>query len=172
VVAGALRGTERISVLVALDLNHQLHLIVHRRDCVGHAEIGALDGDHGIGATDIFFVHRGVRAVKGVHGKRYRLGDAVQGQVAVQRREFVALEGGAGRFEGDGRKLGGVKEVFVAQVVLEFIQTGVDRVRVETFLAARSSTMLPVVLLNRPRWVEKPMWPISKLGKVWVESMV
>src|SRR5690606_18053768 len=39
----------------------------------------------------------------------------------------------------------------------------------EPVLAARSSVMVPEVLSKRPRWVEKPMWLTSKVGKVWKE---
>jgi len=38
--------------------------------------------------------------------------------------------------------------------------------------AARSRVMLPLLVLKRPRWVEKPKWPISKLGNVCFGSTV
>nr|GEU28262.1 hypothetical protein [Tanacetum cinerariifolium] len=94
-------------------------------------EFGTLDLGGGVGAACHFFHHRVVGALEVRDGQGHRLGDALDGQVAVDGRRGIALEVDLGRLVGDGRELAGVQEVFALDVAVEQLRAGVDRLGVD-----------------------------------------
>ena len=97
---------------------------IARRKLGSNAEGRAADGGGGRKARVRLVIHALNRASGAFHIQHHRLGDAVEGQVAVDC-EAVAALGHAGTGKGRGWELGEVEEIRSLEVIVACVFAGV-----------------------------------------------
>src|SRR5262245_27826386 len=104
----------------AVETHPQRDVVADRPDPELHAEVRALEDASGVAAALIpLALGPGIRtAFPAQDLERHRLGDAEQGEIALDHLRIVALELHARRLVGHGRELGDVEEVGGAQVLV------------------------------------------------------
>src|SRR5690554_492082 len=104
----------------------QRHFVAHCGGVHAGIEFAALDDAGGTGTDGVFLQHWVWATEERVHGKGYRLGNALDGQVTLDADGLVAPEVDLGGFEGGRGVGGGVQEVRALDVLVELVKAGVD----------------------------------------------
>src|SRR5450830_23302 len=118
-------------LLDGFDREGQLDVVADIRGVLARVELGALDGGRGVGAAGILLRHRVRHALERRHFQLHWLGHALDGQVAVDRGQGVAVEVELGRLVRDGRVLGRVEEVGALDMAVEGVIARVDGLGVD-----------------------------------------